>query len=604
VVLVALFHGPSLRNQFVYDDAWTIVDNTFLRRPANLRALLGQGPARAGVPDAGRPTMLATEMLDHALWGLAPRGFHLQSVLWHLGVSLLFFLGLRRLLGQSMVPVVAASLFAVHPLSVEAVAAINYREDLLAAFFALLALLAIGRARQAAAGQGRGPALALRALAAISLLVGLFAKENASVAPILLVLLDVLLARDGARAALRRGAPDYLLLAVVVAGAFAWRWWAVGAPLAVSRTAEIPAAHLAPTYLVPRAIIAFVAGLGQTLFPLGMSPEYADRPPGTATIMLALGSLLVLAGLLILGLRVRRRAPWVALGLLAAVAAYLPNFGLVPLSNVRADRYFYLPSLGLSLALAWTLVAGFERLRLVREREIMGVPAPWVALAALVLALGLRTLQQGRVWRNDLAVWTRATALYPDAPRAWNGLCQALLHQGRAGAVEAARRSLALADDADGLELLGLALAQRRDLEGAHAAFDEALAAGLAPQRRAELLNNLGYLELRMQRREDALARFEEAQRLAPTLERPALNAARARIEVNDLGRATSTLRALVARAPESLEGWKLLALALERQGDLTEAHRALEQALALAPGDREVLRTIARLAGSAIPRR
>jgi hypothetical protein len=110
------------------------------------------------VPDAGRPTLLATEIVDHLLWGEAPWGYHLQSLAWHLGVSLLFFSGLAALTGELPLALTAAALFAVHPLGVEAVAAINYREDLLSAFFLLAALCAIGAARQwGKGGAGRAP---------------------------------------------------------------------------------------------------------------------------------------------------------------------------------------------------------------------------------------------------------------------------------------------------------------------------------------------------------------------------------------------------------------------------------------------------------------
>ena len=71
-LLVVLCHGPALQGGFVYDDHWTIVENSYLRSPHHLTRLLSAAPARAAVPDAGRPTLLATEIVDHLLWGEAP----------------------------------------------------------------------------------------------------------------------------------------------------------------------------------------------------------------------------------------------------------------------------------------------------------------------------------------------------------------------------------------------------------------------------------------------------------------------------------------------------------------------------------------------------
>jgi hypothetical protein len=148
-LLVALFQGSALTGGFVYDDHWTIVDNDFLQSPAHVTRLLSAAPARAGVPDAGRPTLLASELLDRALWGLSPLGHHLQSLLWHLAIAILFFVALARLTRDPPLALLSAALFAVQPLGVEAVAAINYREDLLSTFFTLASLCAIAR-------QGRG----------------------------------------------------------------------------------------------------------------------------------------------------------------------------------------------------------------------------------------------------------------------------------------------------------------------------------------------------------------------------------------------------------------------------------------------------------------
>jgi protein O-mannosyl-transferase len=595
VLVVALFHGPSLQNDFVYDDRWTVVENPFIRAPGNALAVFGPEPARLGLPDAGRPTLLLTEILDHALWGLSPRGFHLQNVIWHGGVVLLFFFAARRLLGPGLVPLAAAALFAVHPLHVEAVSAINYREDLLAAFFVLLSLMCVGAARgtggvRAGAENGgaeagrRARRLALRSLAFAVLALGSFAKENASIAPFLLVLLDVCRSPPGTlRATLRRGGADYAVLTGAVLVPFFWRAWVMGAAGIVSRTAELPHAHLDPVATVPRAAAVFLQGVGQLLLPLRFSPEYAETLPGRGGTVLGWAALVALAAISVALFRARGRYPWPAFGALGGLVAYVPNLGLVPLTNLRADRYFYLPALPLTLGLAWVLVAVLERSRRLRERSFLEVPALWLAVACLALLLGIRTLRQGRVWRTDLALWAVATRTAPDSPRAWLGLAEARLRTGQTvAALTAVERSLALADDPHGRELLGLVLLEQGDLESARAALELALAQRPLEHHRAGLLNNLGYVELRLGRRDRALERFTQAARLAPWYDRPALNAARAYLDSGDHARALSTLRNLVAEVPTSAEGWKQLGLLLHRLGDSAAAAEAFNRANAL----------------------
>lgn len=519
---VALAHGPALDGGFVYDDHWTIVENDFLRSPGNLGALLTAGPARAGVPDAGRPLLLATELLDQALWGAQPRGWHLQNLLWHLAVVLLFFGGLAALSGSGGIAFTAAALVAVHPLNVEAVAAINYREDLLVAFFVLAALLVLGAARRK--GQGRGRA---RGAAFVLLALGGFAKESAAVAPILLVLLDVSgppPPEDDERRARRL---DQLVLVAAALGPIAWRAWVMGGAGVVSHTAEIPPEHRLPWLAVPQASWSFLCGLGQWLFPWRLAADYSTLPtlPAPGRVLLLGGSTAaLLAAVAVLAWRARHGRRWVvAVGVMGALVAYLPTWGLVPISNLRADRYFYLASLPLALAMASALAA-VPWLR----GHVGGLPRAAVALAVVLVVLSLRSRVAARAWRDDLSLWTQATRVEPGASRAWNALGEARLRRGQvAGARAAVETSLALADDPHARELLGIVLMEAGDLPGARRELARALE-GAEPHHRAEWLNNLGHCELELGLVDEALARFAEARRLAPGYDRPWLNAARA----------------------------------------------------------------------------
>jgi tetratricopeptide (TPR) repeat protein len=540
LLLVALFHGPSLRGGFVYDDHWTIVDNAFIRQPANLTRLFGSGPARADVPDAGRPVMLASEIVDHALWGLSPRGYHVQNLLLHLAVALLFFLGLAAVF-DFPVSLAAAALFAVHPLDVEAIWAINYREDLLCTLFVLAALGAIFRARR----RGRGRGLARLAAFALALTAG-FAKENAVIAPILLVILD--LAATPADRRSRR--LDLLALLGAALLPVLWRAWVFGAAGVVSHTAELPAEQRLWWLAIPRAAWSFACGLGQWIFPWRFSPDYAELPRS----QVALGWLAAIAilGLAIAAFRARHRAAALSIAVLAAVAAYLPTLGLVAISNARADRYFYLPSLPLALALTLVLGKASQRFRSL-DGTLFELPRRWLVFGVLVIGLGMRARHQGRIWHDDLALWTHATAVQPAASRAWTALAEARLRRHQlTGARAAVDRSLALADDPHAHELRGIVLMEADELAAAHDELARALAAA-EPHHRAEWLNNLGFCELRLGQLDAALVRFAEARRLSPTYAAPWLNAAQA----------------------------------LERQGD-SEGARRLRQSRPRAPGEPE----------------
>ena len=565
--LVAAVHGTSLGNGFVYDDAWTVLDNPIIRDGANVARLFGRQLIQAGVPDAGRPVLLATEMLDWALWGRSPAGYHVQNLLWHAAVVLLLYTGLRRLTGTAALAGVAAGLFAIHPLNVEVVAVINYREDLLVTCFLLLALLAVAAARRAPTA---GRAALARSGAVVSVLLACFSKENGILAPMLLVMLDVFSPPPPGR----RWWLDHALVAGAVMVALGWRWWALGDPTLVSHTAEL--ATIDRGLAVPLGALTWFIGLGQFLWPLRLSPEYADLSPGPATLALGWAALAVMLAALVLVLWQRRRLGWPGLGLALSIVAYLPHLGLVALTNTRADRYFYLPSAGWCLALAVPLSLLLAR----RPR--------WGAAAAgvLMLLLGMRATAQARVWRSERSVFTAAVQMAPGVPRAWLGLARAELHAGRTlPALAAAERARALADDAQARETLGLIRMRQGDFAAARTDLLRALA-GARPAHRARVLNNLGYVEAQLGQSDQALARFAEARALAPLFDRPWLNTAEVQRRRDDLVGARRTLQALVAAIPQSSDGWKQLAAALEAAGEKQNARAAWERARALS-GDR-----------------
>jgi tetratricopeptide (TPR) repeat protein len=582
VALVALVHGSSVRGGFVYDDAWTVLDNPVIRDPANLSRLLGRQLAREAVPDAARPVLLATEMVDWALWGRAPAGYHLQNLLWHAAVVLLLFVGLQRLTASQPLAGIAAGLFAVHPLLVEPVAAINYREDLLAAAFLLGSLLAVAAARAAPPG---GRARLWRVLAFACALAACLSKENAVLAAGLLMLIDLCASPGPALQTLRRGWVDYLLLAAAAALVLAWRWWALGDPTVVSHTAEL-ADGPGRRQSVPLAALTWFAGLGQLLWPARLSPEYPDVPATAGWVALGWGALLALFAGGALALRFRRRLPFAALGLLLAIAAYLPHLGLVPLTNGRADRYFYLPAMGACLALAVPLAAALARWR--RPALLL--------LAGVLLALGLRSVRQTRVWRTERSVFTTATAAAPGVPRAWLGLARAELHEGQTlRALADVERALALADEPHARETRGLVRMRQGDLPGAQEDLRRALA-GARGAHRARVLNNLGFVELSLGRFEAALAHFSEARGLAPRFDRPWLNAAEVHRRRGEPAAARALLERLVIAIPESIDGWKQLGEAREAAGEKQNARAAWKRARALSPEDPGIERALGRL--------
>jgi protein O-mannosyl-transferase len=412
VIALASFltYARVWRFGFIYDDYWTVVGNVHLGRPLRelLAAALSGRTVEWNMPDATRPLMGLSLWLDRRAFGLAPAGYHLHSVALYAGVCVLAF-GLAFGLLRSFVPALLAGLaFAVLPIHVEAVAAVNYREDLLAAlgwFGAAAVAFWPGR------GGFRGQAFVCGALWALALL----AKESALVAPAFVAVL-LLIRRPSVLGA------DVVPPLTLVAGAVAALWlnWRYG----LSRLGEqIPTASYAswPDRLARTARFELI-GLWKSLLPLGPQPERDKLGDAHWAWCLGLAVVVVLVVLLARRRSLRVPAAAVALALISPLCSS-PLFAPV---NELADRYWFMGSFGAALLLGWAVHRA-------RSRAVL--------LAAIVLlgGLGVASSRASSVWASEVSLWTVAVQRAPASARAWVALSR--VHR-MAGQRELAERTL------------------------------------------------------------------------------------------------------------------------------------------------------------------
>ncbi|HEY0705568.1 MAG TPA: tetratricopeptide repeat protein [Polyangia bacterium] len=582
VALVFVVFGGALRFGFVYDDRWTLLDNPVIRELSAAWSLLGRGHARSGVPDAGRPLLLLSEMADWAIGNARPLGFHLQNLLWHAAAALLVQRALRAWGHSAGVSLATAAVFAVHPLVVEPVVVINYREDLMAVSLVLAALVL-------AAPRPSGERLR-RWGAALAIALAAFAKESALVAPLLwaaFLTMSPTRARADRPAGHGKAGASFAVPVLLV---FAWRWWAHGAGAVVSLTADIPAAHTRMIFTLPRGFFNFAHGFSQFLVPVGLAPEYPDLPDSARIWGWVAGAIIL--GVSVWAWRLRRRMPGVGLGWAIAVIGYLPNVGLVPLTNLRADRYFYMPLVGWSLLVVSLIAALASRLSAraglatpdtttKTAKRSAGSVAPVLCglVAVALLVLGVRARQHARIYRNDVSLFSAAVASDPRSQRAQIGLALALLRNGqRLAAAEAAERALALSPSPRALEAAGIVALAAGDLVTAHERLSRALD-GSEGQHRAQVLFNLGLAEQRLRKLEAAEAHWQNAMTLAPGFDRPAVALAQAAWDRGDTTRAREVLESVVTRVPGSVSAWQTLARLHAHEGRREEAARAHERA-------------------------
>ncbi len=564
-LLTLVAYRGALDDGFVnYDDPDYVTESPAVRAGLTREGL--RWAATAVVAANWHPLTLASHMLDCELFGLNPRGHHLTSLLLHAGTTLLLFEFLRRATGRPLPAAAVAALFAVHPTHVESVVWIAERKDVLCGFFWMAALAAYLRYVRR---PGVGRFLAVAALYAAALA----AKPMAVTLPCVLLLLDIWplgrlrLAADGGTTALagivaqpaaqRAGLPGVLdspagqatpwrRLVFEKLPLFALAAGSAAATIATQRVALAADAASSWALRLATAATSYAAYLGKTLYPVRLAvlyPFLRSVPPGRLALALA-----ILAAVTGFCLAMARRAPYLAVGWLWYLGTLVPVIGILQVGAQRmADRYLYLPSIGLYIAIVWAIVWGLDKLARERPRARAALGACAVAVVAVLAVL---TMRQTRVWRSSITLFRHSLSIEESY--------------------------LAHADLADALNVAG-------DRAGAYVEYRAAL--------RMQPMNPRAWAGLGISlqswgRPREAVACLERSLALDPNAEVPRLVLAMALSNLGEDGRASAELSTLVARDPRSVHGHLGLAALLARRGRVEESRRelALARALAAAP--------------------
>ena len=565
-LLTALVFLPVLRFGFlVLDDRAYVLENPQVNQgltPEGLRWAV----TSAGYAANWHPLTWLSHQVDVSLFGLAPAGHHATSLLLHAVAAGVLFLALARLTGAAWRAWLVAALFALHPLRVESVAWIAERKDPLSGLLFLLTVALWVRHLRRPAPSRYGAVVAAFALA-------LAAKPMVVTLPLVLLLLDWWplgrIPRDGRRgAALCTLVVEKLPLLLLAAASAAPTLLAQRRGGAVVALFEHPLPARAAN-----ALVSVAAYLGSALWPTRLAIWYPLPDAGHPAGVVAGAALLVVA-VTAIALWLRRRRPALIVGWCWYLVMLLPVSGLVQVgAQARADRYTYLPMIGVALALAWLAPA----VRAAGARLALAA----VASCAL-LALGLATRAQLGHWRDDETLLRHALSVAGESWMVRNALGHALLRDGRDDdAADAFRAALTLSPDPETSVALGTALARQGRHTEALAQYDAALR--VAPLDRTARFNRGAALE--------ALGRDAEAEREY----REALGAGLAQAgSYGNLGNllarqgradeAAAAYRAGVGAFPDSAELWNNLGVLEAGRGDIAAAAEAFAQAVRLNP--------------------
>jgi protein O-mannosyl-transferase len=552
LTMIAVY-WPAVSHEFInYDDPAYVTGNAHIRTGFTIENI--RWAFTTTLMGNWNPMTWFSHMADIYLYGLDPRGHHLTSVVLHGLNTLLLFIFLNKITGNLWRSAVVALIFSLHPLRVESVAWVSERKDVLSAFFFMTTLLAY-------AFYVERPSIMRYFVVAISFILGLMAKPMLVTLPFVLLLLDFwpLCRLDAGQLrpfSLPSGTMDHpasktpsnlgvlsekvplLLISAVFSGI------AVYAQRDAKALLSLPAYPLMQR--ISNAVVAYMNYLGKTFWPQDLAVLYplSDHTPAAHAAL----AIVFLAAVSLLSLWFSRRHPFLLTGWFWFVGTLVPVIGLIQVGlQAMADRYTYIPSIGLAILVVWGVAEITGNLL---HRIIIMTASSCV----LVLLLVITTRSQLRYWENSIVLFTHTLAVTENNYVAYTNLGDALDKQGRY---------------IDAMRNYGEALRIKPD-------------EAFVYDKMATDLDILGRLD-------DAVAYYERSLQLDPGNAKVHNNLGITLIRRGNAGEAIKHFTQAIQLDPGLVDAHYNLGLALAEEGKTREAIQQYSEALRLSPSDPEI---------------
>jgi len=575
-------YNPVTRAPFLnFDDQVYVTDNPQVRAGLTWNTVLWA--FRTPKAFDWHPLTWLSYALDCQMFGLNPEGYHTTNVLLHAANAMLLFLILESATGLAWRSLGVAALFALHPINVESVAWISERKTVLSMFFFLLALAAYG-------WYTRRPGVGRYLAVTLAYALGLMSKAQVITFPFALLLLDYWPLR---RLAQRVAPPEEVggELAVVPAGLSFWKliwekapWFALSA---VSAVITMKTGGAAFNYMVETdvtrakfplwvrlatAAIAYVKYLGKAFWPANLALVYPH--PGFATsipaAILAAFALVAITAIVVI---FRQHRP-LFVGWFWFLGTLVPMTGLVPIGvQAMADRYAYIPLLGIFVILCWGAADLIKRWHVPTAVAAAGT-------AAILLALGFALHRQVSFWSDNVTLWAHTLQITDANFTAEDNLATALITQGRVEeALPHLLRARWLRPD-DPLSALNIAtyLQMHGKYQAALDGYTTVVQLTKTPSLLATARANSGYAHYSLKQYGNAQRDFEAALKEQPANSSAYRGLGLLAQRAGDIARAAKDYERSV-ELQSSPVGYLLLAQALEIGGQAEAARAAQSQA-------------------------
>jgi Tfp pilus assembly protein PilF len=600
ILLTTIVYANSIRNDFTnWDDLSLVVENSAIR------SLSIDNLIEIFTPKAGKtyqPVRVVSYAIDYYFWRLNPLGYHLGNIALHGFSAVILYLLLGSLLNQirpesslesnRIIALLASLLFAVHPVNVEAVTWISSRKYGLLAFFYFSSFYFYIKHSE----KGRYHRM-YYALSIVSYVLSLLSSPFSVTLPAILFLYDYCRIRDmNLYNILKSRLLSYLFYIVLSMSQFIILWnsfTTTPGPEPAIKSHEMN--NIFYTFLTMlRVLYDYIKNL---IFPLWLNNMYVDYTSTSVfeyKVILSLLVIFFLIGILFFQVRADNKINLFCLGWF--VLTWLPVSNIIPISTKMADRYLYLPAVGLFLLFSLSVYNTSHRWFSLKAKQFVTVPV----IAFLVFSLCYLSIDRNRVWANSQTLWEDSLR---KAPAYWVPHMNLGLTMAQQGKIEEAisyyRESLRLnPNSVHTHNNLGVVLLERGQIGDAISHYVVALR---LKSDYAETYNNLGVALFRLGDFDKAIAHYRKALRLDPNFGKAHNNLGNALVEQGRFTEAISHYSKALETKARYPEAHNNLGAALAQQGKLNEAIIQFENALRLKPDyaqARANLRTARQMVG------
>jgi len=542
----------------VYDDSEYVLKNPYVRQGLTARGLVWAFTKSYAAN--WHPITWISHMLDVQLYGLNPVGHHLSSIILHVANTVMLFLVLNRMTGYPWRSAFVALLFGVHPLHVESVAWVSERKDTLSTFFWMMVMLAY-------ASGARRLVIPIYAL-------GLMSKPMLVTLPIVLLIMDwwplERTKKEGFKRLLIEKAPLFVLAAASGAITF----------LVQQRMGAMTSfGHFPLGIRAGNAAVSYFRYIGKMFWSRDLAVFYPH--PGNELqawqITLACLMLIIVSAAAIKAVR----RPYILFGWLWYLVTLLPVIGIVQVGGqAMADRYTYVPLIGLFIAITWTVSRAFAKARLCTSNRAWNCLFLWeragiksISACAVISLLAACTWIQSGYWKDSIALFEHTTAVTAPNSIALTALGAAYAKRGRTDeAIRRYRQAISIDPGyAEAHNNLGLVLAEEGQLDEAIKHYRTALRLDPAY---ARVQSNLGAALARQGKLREAIGHFQDALRLDPYLTEAYSNLGSAYALLGRLDEAIRAFRQALEIDPNRGQVRMNLAVALFYKKDYADSWR------------------------------